>query len=368
MAETTVTARDSYGVETFLQGVPHDLFDRDRRAAPVRWIEHRPNDGYWSVTRYDLVKEVLGDQPRFSSWRGGISLANPSDRSLAAQRQMMITMDPPEHTAHRLTVNRRFVPRSIEQWRDRIAAIAGETIEQARADAGEQRGCDFVEAIAAEVPLIVIAELLGVTPDHRDRFHAWSDAVANSQDTEYAASDADVVRAMKEMTAYGLERIAERQAEPHDDLLTAIAQAEVRGEPLDEVHQGQWFFLLLAAGNETTRNALSGALIAFDEFRDQARLLAERPELVDPAVEEVLRWFSPVHYFRRTASADTVLGGERIAEGEKVVVWLAAANRDPEVFDDPHRFDITRDPNPHLAFGYGTHFCLGAHSPASSCG
>ena len=127
-------------------------------------------------------------------------------------------------------------------------------------------------------------------------------------------------------------------------------------------HQGQWFFLLLAAGNETTRNALSGLLIAFDEFRDQARLLAERPELMDRAVEEVLRWFAPVHYFRRTATADTTLGGERIAEGEKVVVWLAAANRDPEVFDDPHRFDITRDPNPHVGFGgHGAHYCIGAN-------
>ena len=166
---------------------------------------------------------------------------------------------------------------------------------------------------------------------------------------------------MKEMAAYGLERIDERRDDPRDDLLTAIARAEVHGEPLDEVHQGQWFFLLLAAGNETTRNALSGSLIAFDQFPDQRRLLLDRPELLDAAVEEVLRWFSPVHYFRRTATADTTLGGERIAEGEKVVVWLAAANRDPEVFADPHRFDITRDPNPHLAFGHGTHFCLGAH-------
>ena len=361
MDETTVTSPDSYGPDAFLRGVPHDLFDRDRAAAPVRWVEHRPGDGYWSVTRYELVKEVLGDQPRFSSWRGGISIKDSSERALDAQRQMLITMDPPEHTAHRLTVNRRFVPRSIEEWHERITAIAADTIDHAVAEGGERRACDFVEAIAAEVPLIVIAELLGVTPEHRDRFHAWSDAVANSQDPEYAASDADVVRAIKEMSAYGLERVAERRAAPHDDLLTAIAQAEVRGEPLDEVHQGQWFFLLLAAGNETTRNALSGSLIAFDEYRDQARLLGERPELLDSAVEEVLRWFSPVHYFRRTATADTMLGGEHIAEGERVVVWLAAANRDPEVFDDPHRFDITRDPNPHLAFGYGTHFCLGAH-------
>ena len=165
---------------------------------------------------------------------------------------------------------------------------------------------------------------------------------------------------MKEMAAYGLERITERRQDPRDDLLTAIARAEVHGEPLDEVHQGQWFFLLLAAGNETTRNALSGALMAFDAFPDQ-RELAARPELLDSAVEEILRWFSPVHYFRRTATGATTLGGERIAEGEKVVAWLTAANRDPAVFADPHRFDVTRQPNPHVAFGHGTHFCLGSH-------
>ncbi|MFN0088918.1 MAG: cytochrome P450 [Acidimicrobiales bacterium] len=355
------TAFDGYGPDEFVGGPPHELFDRDRALAPVRWVERPVGGGYWSVTAYNLVKEVLGDQPRFSSWRGGINMEDPSERSLAVQRQMMITMDPPEHTAHRLTVNRRFVPRSIEQWRERIAAIASDVIDETVAGGGAGRACDFVESVAAEIPLIVIAELLGVTAEHRDRFHAWSDAVANSQDPEYVASSADVVKAMKDMTAYGLDRLAERRAEPRDDLLTAISRAEVHGEPLDEAHQGQWFFLLLAAGNETTRNALSGSLIAFDQFPDQRRLLAQRPELLDSAVEEVLRWFSPVHYFRRTATADTTLGGERIAEGEKVVVWLTAANRDPAVFADPHRFDITRDPNPHLAFGHGTHFCLGAH-------
>jgi cytochrome P450 len=360
MADSPASLHD-YDVAAFEGGVPHDRFDRDRATAPVRWVDQQPHGGYWSVTSYPLVKDVLGDQARFSSWRAGVSLADPSERALAVQRQMLLTMDPPEHTSHRLTVNRRFLPRSIEQWRERITAIAEDVIGHAVTAAGTQPACDFVEAVAAEIPLITIAELLGVTPEHRDRFHAWSDAVANSQDPEYAASSADVVKAMKEMAAYGLERVAERRDDPTDDLLTAIARAEVHGEPLDEVHQGQWFFLLLAAGNETTRNALSGALIAFDQFPEQRRLLAERPELLDGAVEEVLRWFSPVHYFRRTATADTVLGGERIAEGEKVVVWLTAANRDPTVFADPHRFDVTREPNPHLAFGHGTHFCLGVH-------
>ena len=358
--DQTGTALDSYGVEAFADGVPHDLFDRDRAVMPVRWVELGPDDGYWSVTGYSLVKELLGDQARFSSWRGGVAIADSSERALSIQRQMLLTMDPPEHTAHRLTVNRRFIPRSIEEWRDKITQVATRVIDHAIATAGEQRECDFVQAIAAEIPLIIIAELLGVSPEHRDRFHTWSDAVANSQDPDYAASSADVVRAMKEMAAYGLERITERRQDPRDDLLTAIARAEVHGEPLDEVHQGQWFFLLLAAGNETTRNALSGALMAFDAFPDQ-RELAARPELLDSAVEEILRWFSPVHYFRRTATMATTLGGERIAEGEKVVAWLTAANRDPAVFTDPHRFDVTRQPNPHVAFGHGTHFCLGSH-------
>lgn len=352
---------DSYGLEAFAGGVPHELFDRDRELAPVRWVETGPDSGFWSVTTYQQAKEVLGDHGRFSSWRRGVVIDDPSDRSLAIQRQMLLTMDPPEHTDHRLLVNRRFIPRSIEQWRDHITEIASEVVDHTIVAAGSQRRCDFVESIAAEVPLITIAELLGVTPDHRDRFHAWSDAIANSQDPEYAASTADVVVAMKELTAYGLDRLAERREEPRDDLLTAIVRAQLHGEPLDEAHQAQWFFLLLAAGNETTRNALSGSLIAFDEFPEQRALLSERPELLDGAIEEILRWFSPVHYFRRTATTDTVLGDERIAEGEKVVVWIAAANRDPAVFADPHRLDITRQPNPHIAFGHGAHFCLGSH-------
>jgi cytochrome P450 len=156
MGETTAPL-PTYDVEAFEGGVPHDLFDRDRAAMPVRWVQRRPDDGYWSVTSYPLVKEVLGDQARLSSWRAGVSLFDPSERALAMQRQMMLTMDPPEHTAHRLTVNRRFLPRSIEQWRERISTIASEVIDQTVATAGERRACDFVEAIAAEVPLITIA-------------------------------------------------------------------------------------------------------------------------------------------------------------------------------------------------------------------
>ncbi len=352
---------DAYGIEAFADGPPHELFDRDRALAPVRWIETGPEAGFWSVTTYREAKEVLGDHGRFSSWRQGVVIDDPSERSLAMQRQMLLTMDPPEHTDHRLLVNRRFIPRSIEQLRDQISAIAAEVVGNTIATAGSRRTCDFVGSIGAEVPLIAIAELLGVPREHRDRFHAWSDAVANSQDPEYVASSADVVVAMKEMTGYGLERLAERRAQPSDDLLSALARAELHGEPLDEAHQGQWFFLLLAAGNETTRNALSGSLIAFDQFPDQRELLMGQPELMDSAIEEILRWFSPVHYFRRTATADTTLGGELIGEGDKVVVWLTAANRDPAVFADPHRLDITRQPNPHVAFGHGTHFCLGAH-------
>jgi cytochrome P450 len=350
--------------DEFVAGVPHDLFDRDRAEAPVRWIEIQAGraglpagSGFWSVTSHALVREVLADQARFSSAAGSVFIEDQSAAALEAQRRMLLVMDPPGHTQHRLTVNRRFVPRSVDRFTERIEEIVSETIDALPAS-GE---IDFVAAVAAEVPLMVIADLLGVARQDRARFHQWSDTIINATDAEFAIGPADVALAIKELLAYGAERLAERRASPGDDLLTALAHAEVDGRLLDVESQAAFWYLFLLAGNETTRQALSGAVIAFEQFPDQRRLLAEHPELLDLAAEEVVRWWTPVHHFRRTATADTVLGGERIAKGEKVVLWFGAANRDPAVFADPHRFDITRHPNEHLGFGQGAHFCLGAH-------
>jgi cytochrome P450 len=368
--------------ELFVAEVPHDLFDRDRAEAPVRWIEIESGraglaagSGFWSVTSHALVREVLADQARFSSAAGSVFLEDQSDAALEAQRRMLLVMDPPAHTQHRLTVNRRFVPRSVDHFAARIEEIVAETLDRALDLSLDDQGrdgptldgrsadgeIDFVAAVAAEVPLMVIADLLGVAREDRARFHQWSDTIINASDPEFAIGPADVALAIKELLAYGAERLAERRAEPRDDLLTALAHAEVDGRLLDVESQAAFWYLFLLAGNETTRQALAGAVIAFEQFPDQRRLLAERPELLDSAAEEVVRWWTPVHHFRRTATADTVLGGERVAKGEKVVLWFGAANRDPAVFADPHRFDIARHPNEHLGFGQGAHFCLGAH-------
>ncbi|MDH4144155.1 MAG: cytochrome P450 [Acidimicrobiia bacterium] len=352
--------------DLFIADVPHDLFDEARAVAPVQWIEVptelarsglEAGSGFWSVTGHAAAREALGDQKRFSSAKASIFLEDQSDGALAAQRLMMLVMDPPEHTDHRLTVNRRFVPRAVERLRADIGAIVDGAIDRI-APLGE---ADFVSTIAAEVPLLVIADLLGVERDDREAFHRWSDTIINAQDPEFAIGPADVALAIKELMAYGAERLAARRAEPRDDLLTALAHAEIDGVPLDLERQAAFWYLFLLAGNETTRQALSGAMIAFHRFPDQRRLLVERPELLDSAVEEIVRWWTPVHHFRRTATEDTTLGGEPVAAGDKVILWFSAANRDPAVFADPHRVDITRSPNEHLAFGQGAHFCLGAH-------
>ena len=342
--------------DSFVAGVPHDLFDAARATKPVQWID-KGNNGFWSVTSHAAAREVLGDQRRFSSFAGSVFIDDQSDAALESQRRMLLVMDPPQHTQHRLTVNRRFVPRAVETFRARIGEIVQEAIDRI-ASLG---AVDFVETIAAEIPLVVIADLLGVEREDRDRFHRWSDTIINAQDPEYAISSADVGLAIKELLSYGSEKLAQRRANPTDDLLTALAHAEVDGQPLDSEGQAAFWYLFLLAGNETTRQAISGSVIAFDQFPDQKQLLAERPELLDSAVEEIVRWWTPVHHFCRTATGPETLAGERIGAGEKLVVWFSAANRDPEAFEDPHRLDITRSPNEHLGFGQGTHFCLGAH-------
>lgn len=342
--------------DSFIADVPHDLFDEARATKPVQWVEHG-NSGFWSVTSHAAACEVLGDQSRFSSYAGSVFMEEQSAAALQSQRRMLLVMDPPQHTVHRLIVNRRFVPRAVERFRQQIAEIVTETVDRI-APLGR---VDYVEAIAAEIPLLVIADLLGVEREARDDFHRWSDTIINAQDPEYAISSADVGVAIKELLSYGAGKLAERRAHPREDLLTALAHAEIHGQPYDVEGQAAFWYLFLLAGNETTRQALSGAMIAFDRFPGQKKLLAERPELLDGAVEEIVRWWSPVHHFCRTATGHETLAGQRIGPGDKLVVWFSAANRDPAVFSDPHRVDITRTPNPHLGFGQGTHFCLGAH-------
>jgi cholest-4-en-3-one 26-monooxygenase len=278
----------------------------------------------------------------------------------------MVMTDPPEHTRYRKLVNRGFTPRMVAKlehtMRLRTDIIIDRIVERGEAD--------FVVDVASELPLMAIADIVGVPMDDRDKLFEWTNQVLGSTDPEFAPDggrDAyDVAPGMMALIAYSRTLASERQSNPADDLWTHLIGATTTMEDgtvveLTELEQDMFFSLLILAGNETTRNAISGGLVAFMEHPGEWERLRTHPELIDTAVEEILRYTSPVNYFRRTATVDCELGGQQIAAGEKVTLWYPAGNRDDAVFADPHRFDIARDPNHHMAFGAGgPHFCLGA--------
>ena len=355
-----MTTVDLTSHAAFAREVPHDTFDELRRGGGITWhpeppvAEHADDNpllqfvdspGFWAVTAHALVSEVDRDQARFSSEVGGTSLPSMAEESLVLFRQMMLNMDHPRHTRLRRILQPVFTPRSIQRLHESVRENAADIVD------GLDGEVDLVTAVSAELPLRVLAELLGVPQEDRHLMFAWSNALLG---------EGDSAAALGEMMAYGLATFADRRAEPRDDVVSRIVNAEVDGERLTDDELQMFWLLLVIAGNETTRNAFTGSVLALHEH-DRWGWLAEHPEHDATAVEELLRYVSPVHQFRRTATQDTVLGGQEVKAGDKVVIWFSAANRDPEVFDDPHGLDLTRDPNPHVAFGIGPHFCLGAH-------
>jgi cytochrome P450 len=349
--------------------VPHEAFDELRRNGGVAWHDEPPaagmlgdnpllqfvgSPGFWVVTSHALVREVDRDQERFSSEAGGTFMPSGTEESLAMFRQMMLNMDHPRHTRLRRILAPIFVPRSVQQLRESIQANAVHILDSLQGEV------DLVTAVSAEMPLLVLADLLGMPREDRRLIFEWSNALLGADNPSQAQHAEDSMTALAGMMAYGQSMAEDRRANPRDDIVSRIVTAEVDGERLTDTEFQMFWLLLIVAGNETTRNALSGSVVALHEH-GLWTWLAENREHFGTAVEELLRYVSPVQHFRRTATSDTVLGDQRIRAGDKVVIWFGAANRDPEVFTDPHRLDLRRDPNPHLAFGVGPHFCLGAH-------
>jgi cholest-4-en-3-one 26-monooxygenase len=352
---------DLLSPDSFVRGVPHEWFTYLRHNAPVYRHPEPAGPGFWVVTRYDDVVQVGRDSQTFSSEqeRGGVvQLRDDMMDDFNRGGRMMLTMDPPDHTRYRSLVNKGFVPRMINALSPHIREITSAIIERA-IDKGDQ--CDFVVDVAAELTLQVIAELLGVPLEDRHKVFQWSNRMIGSEDPEYAISDDLVRQAQIEMFMYANALAARRRGEPRDDLVTTLFNAEIDGDRLSEMDFNLFFLLLAVAGNETTRNALSHGLHALIQHPEQYRMLVDDPSLVPSATEEILRWASPVMYFRRNVTCDTELRGQPIKAGDKLSIWYISANRDEEVFDDPFRFDIKRSPNEHVAFGGGgPHFCLGA--------
>lgn len=354
---------------TFVAGVPHDYFAWCREHDPVRWHPEcaagspygEAGPGFWAVTRYDDLLTVSRDPETFSSREGSSLIFDLPPEDLEGMRLQLIHMDPPEHTRLRKIVATGFTPRQVNRLGEHVEELTTEIIDRV-APKGE---CDFVTEIAAELPLLVIAELLGVPAEDRHLLFDWSNRVIGLEDPEYRAPGTDAVVSSKlallEMFQYAFDLAQEKRAQPTDDIVSALLHAEVEGERLSDPEFNMFFFLLVIAGNETTRNAIAGGFRALQEHPEQLdRLRGDLEGALPTAVEEVLRWVSPVMEFRRTVTRPAELGGTRVEEGDKVVLYYPSANRDEEHFDEPQIFDVTRDPNPHLAFGFGTHFCLGS--------
>ena len=340
----------------YADGPPHALFRRLRAEDPVSWQRAGDGSAFWAVTKYADVVQVSRDPATFSSYAGGTMIADAPPAQLAVLRMMMLNMDPPQHTKLRLLVNKGFTPSAVARLRERVAGLARSIVD----GVAHRGGCDFVADVAGELPSYVIAELVGIPLEDGRSLYRLTERMHTSAQT--AAEHADIEAAIMEMMSYAHAVREAKRARPGDDIASVLLEAEVDGERLSDVEFDMFFMLLINAGGDTTRNLVAGGMLALIEHPEQwARLRADL-RLLPTAIEEMLRWVTPVVHFRRTATRDTTLRGRAIAAGDKVVVFYSSANRDDEVFAAPDRFDIARTPNEHLAFGGGgAHFCLGAN-------
>jgi len=346
-----------YNLDTFVAGVPHHMFTLLRVEAPVfRHQEPMGGPGFWVITKYADLVTVSKNHHTFCSSRG-TNIADVAPEDLSQIQLLMLNMDAPAHSKFRRLVNQGFTPRMVTRLEPHIRDLARGIVDAVAAK-GE---CDFVAEIAAELPLQVIVEFLGVPLEDRHKVFEWSNRLIGFDDPEFQTSLDDGKLAAAEMYMYANQLAALRQDRPRDDLVSVLMRGEIDGERLSEQEFDSFFLLLAVAGNETTRNLISGGMLALIEHRDQYERLVADPSLLPTAVEEMLRWVSPVMYFRRTATQDTELRGHPIAKGDKVVMFYPSANRDEEVFPHADRFDVGRTPNEHVAFGIGEHFCLGAN-------
>ncbi|GIH78459.1 cytochrome P450 [Planobispora longispora] len=347
--------------DTWERGVPHGQFARLRKEAPVFWHEVPDDTGFWAVTRYHDVKAISRDHQTWSSEAGGTFIRTLSSQEMAVARLMLLNMDPPKQSRYRRLVSAGFTPRTVGKLAEAIRARAARIADTVADKDGE---VEFVADVAQHLPLQTICDMVGVPESDHQMIFDWSNRLSGSQDPDFQSGPDDGDDAGAEMFVYCDGLVEERRANPRDDILTALINAEIDGDKLSRDEIDAFFVMLTVAGNETTRNLISHAVLALIERPDVYRELAgslEDEELWRSATEEFLRWGSSIHNFRRTALRDTELHGQKITEGEKVVTFYASANYDEEIFTDPLTLDIRRIPNDHVTFGGGgPHFCLGA--------
>ena len=362
-------AVDLTDLDLWARGVPYREFARLRREEPVAWQdEGPPNSGFWSVCGYQDIVTASRDVRTFSSGRG-VSFEEPTDEDMEARRTIIDT-DPPEHSKLRKIVSSSFTQRAVAIYQHFVEGLTERVL-----DTGLVPGeFDFVDAVAKEVPIRVLARVMGLPQADLDQFIDLGDRlIANTDpdvtDVVWGRDDTDAYRRFpfrspygKQLWDLGREVVAQKLREPGDDLLSTLLRAEVDGDRLTETDLDNFFSILVVAGNETTRIAIAQGVLAFCERPEQWDRVRADPGLLSTATEEVLRWSCPTHFMRRTATADTELGGAKIRAGDKVVLWYVSGNRDEAEFGEPDEFDVGRSPNRHLSFGRGgPHLCLGVH-------
>jgi cytochrome P450 len=359
----------------FERGEAHEAFHVLRREAPVHWNPGNEDlKGFWSLLKYDDVLFVSRHPELFSSAKGinGPGLRDPENNPNATAQPggvSIITMDPPRHVKIRRLVNKGFTPRAVNGMEPRIRQIATRLLDRL----ADRTECDFVLDVASQLPLAVICGLMGIPEQDWPLMFQLTNQTLGAADPEYqadvvaedergtiAAQTRTALAGRLRMIDFFADLLKQRRRALEDDLISVLLESEVDGERLDEVDILAFCFLLVLAGNETTRNAISGGLQVLCDHPDERAKLQSDMTLVDTAVDEILRWTSPLHHMSRRTMADVEIRGHAIRAGDPVLMWYPSANRDEDVFPDPYRFDITRQPNEHLAFGHHEHFCLGA--------
>ena len=344
--------------DTYVDGPPHERFDALRATEPVSWVAMDGEPGYWAVLRHADVVHVSKRSDVFSATEGGVVVENLDPVALENMRDMLLAMDPPRHTAYRKPVAAEFKARVIAELEDRVRGVVTTILDRADEKGSE---LEFVHDVCAHLPSQILGELMGLPAEDWPLVHAMAERNSGSQDPDVADGQKRGSAAV-EMAMYAMQFAASRREEgPQGDLTDMLLGEEFDGHLMSDVDFARFFVQLVTAGNDTTRTMLSSGTLALLQHPDQLAALRANTSGMPAAIEEVLRWANPLHYFRRTAIVDTRLADVDIATGDKVAMIYTAANRDPEVFSRPHTFDTTRNPNPHLSFGIATHFCLGVH-------
>jgi len=364
LAKLDVISAALYGTT----GYPHEAWTRLRREDPVHWSEPDGYRPFWAITKHADITEV-STQPdtfrsagRFILFPEAATLGGPSLEE-APPLRMLVNMDPPEHRDYRKLVSHWFTPRSIARLRERLEVITAEVFDELAGDGGWQT-CDFVRDVAARQPLRMILEMLGFPRDREDFVLRITNENFGVEDPEFqreGTTQEERLGFLQEAFAYLAEVMEDRRRQPRDDISSVLANATFGGEPVPQFELFSLWFLVMVAGHDTTRNAISGGMEALLAHPDQLAALRADPGLATTGADEIVRWTTPVNHFSRTATVDYVLRGKQIRAGDSVALFYASANRDEDVYADPFAFRLERDPNPHLGFGIGEHFCLGAH-------